>query len=134
VIEQAQEKLDHARSRLRLLSPVAAIEQNHLRIDDLSNRLVAALRSTLQQRRGALALTASRLAGASPEKRVQQESHHLLALWKRLESASPKSVLKRGYAIVRAADGRPISRAKGIDPGQELVNEFHDGQVKVRAE
>jgi exodeoxyribonuclease VII large subunit len=55
-------------------------------------------------------------------------------LWKRLESASPASVLKRGYAIVRDAEGRPVARAKGIKPGQPLVNQFHDGPVKVRVE
>jgi exodeoxyribonuclease VII large subunit len=133
-IERVREQLDHARSRLRLLSPVAAIEQNQLRLDDLANRLAATLRATVQMRRGALAVVASRLAGVSPEKRVQQESHHLLALWKRLESASPKSVLKRGYAIVRDASGRPVERAGGLKAGQSLVNEFHDGQVMVRVE
>lgn len=133
-IERVREQLDHARSRLRLLSPVAAIEQNQLRLDDLANRLAATLRATVQARRGALAVVASRLAGVSPEKRVQQESHHLLALWKRLESASPKSVLKRGYAIVRDASGRAVERAGGLKAGQSLVNEFHDGQVRVRVE
>ena len=133
-IARAREKLDHARSRLRLLSPVSVIEQNHLRLDDLVNRLGSALRSTLQGRRGLLAVAASRFSSASPEKRIQQQSHHLLALWKRLESASPKSVLKRGYAIVRDAGGRPVSRAKELKPGQPLVNEFHDDQVKVRTE
>ena len=133
-IERARGKLDHARSRLRLLSPVAAIEQNQLRLDDLANRLAASLRATVQTRRGSLSVMASRLAGASPEKRVQQESHHLLALWKRLESASPKSVLKRGYAIVRDASGLPVQRAQGLKAGQSLINEFHDGQAKVRVE
>lgn len=133
-LDRLQEKLDHARSRLRLLTPVAAIEQNYLRLDDLGNRLGSAWRAAGESRRGALAVTRSRLAGASPEKRVQQESHRLLALWKRLESASPASVLKRGYAIVRDAEGRPVARAQGLQPGQSLVNEFHDGQVKVRVE
>jgi len=76
----------------------------------------------------------TRLAGASPEKRVQSDSHRLLSLWKRLESASPASVLKRGYAIVRTAAGQPVARAGGIKPGQTLVNEFHDGQIRVRVE
>jgi exodeoxyribonuclease VII large subunit len=133
-VARAREKLDHARSRLRLLSPAAAIEHNHLRLDDLGNRLGAALRSVVQLRREALGTARARLATASPEKRVQQESHRLLSLWKRLESASPASVLKRGYAIVRNAEGRPVARAKGLKPGQPLVNEFHDGSVRVRTE
>ncbi len=133
-VARAREKLDHARSRLRLLTPVAAIEQSYLRLDDFGNRLNSALRAATQGHRESLAVVRSRLAGASPEKRVQQESHRLLALWKRLESASPASVLKRGYAIVRDADGRPVARAKGLKPGQPLVNEFHDGSVRVRTE
>ncbi|HRG55881.1 MAG TPA: exodeoxyribonuclease VII large subunit, partial [Lacunisphaera sp.] len=106
----------------------------HLRLDDLGNRLGAALRSAVQGRRESLGAARLRLASASPEKRVQLESHRLLALRKRLESASPASVLKRGYAIVRDESGQPVARAQGLKPGQTLVNEFHDGQVRVRAE
>jgi exodeoxyribonuclease VII large subunit len=130
----ATEKLDHARSRLRLLAPTAVIEHNHLRLDDLGNRLGSALRASLQLRREALGTARARLATASPEKRVQIESHRLLGMWKRLESASPASVLKRGYAIVRDETGQPVARAKGLTPGQVLVNEFHDGKVRVRTE
>ena len=133
-VQRAGERLDHARSRLRLLVPTAAIEHRHLRWDDLGNRLGSALRAAVQHRRESLGTARARLATASPEKRVQLESHRLLALWKRLESASPASVLKRGYAIVRDEKGRPLSRAKGAKPGQALVNEFHDGQVRVRVE
>ena len=133
-VERARERLDHARSRLRLLTPATAIEHNHLRLDDLGNRLAAALRSAVQLRRESLGTARARLAASSPEKRVQQESHRLLALWKRLESASPASVLKRGYAIVRDEAGRPVPRAKGIRPGQPLQNEFVDGTVRVKVE
>lgn len=133
-VDRGRERLDHARSRLRLLSPAAQIEQGHRRIDDLAGRLNAALRHATQQRREQLAGARARLTSASPEKRVQVESHRLLALWKRLESASPQSVLRRGYAIVRDEQGQPVGRAKGIEPGQALVNEFHDGKVRVRVE
>jgi exodeoxyribonuclease VII large subunit len=133
-VAQGGERLDHARSRLRLLSPVAAIEQSHLRLDDFRNRLAAALRSSVQLQREALGAARARLAATSPTKRVQQDSQRLLALWKRLESASPASVLKRGYAIVRDESGRPVSRAAGVKTGQPLVNEFHDGKLRVRVE
>ena len=130
----ARQQLDHARSRLRLLSPAAAIEQDHLRLDDLRNRLGAALRTSVQHGRQRLSTAQARLAATSPAKRVQLESHRLLALWKRLESASPRSVLQRGYAIVRDESGRPVIRAKAVQPGQPLVNEFADGRVRVRSE
>lgn len=133
-LERGRDRLDHLRSRLRLLSPTSLIEQHQLRLDDLGNRLAASLRAAMQHRREQLAAGRARLAAASPERRVQLESHRLLALWKRLESASPQSVLKRGYALVRDESGRPISRAGGLGAGQLLTAEFHDGRVRVRTE
>jgi len=133
-VERATAALDHARSRLRLLTPTAQVEQGFLRLDDLANRLHAAARETLQARRQRLAGARALLAQRSPETRVQIESHRLLALWKRLQGASPGSVLNRGFAIVRAADGRPVTRAKDIAAGQPLAAEFADGAVRVRAE
>jgi exodeoxyribonuclease VII large subunit len=133
-VEDARERVAHARSRLRLLSPAAAIEQQHLRLDDCRNRLGAALRAATALQREALGQARTRFKAVSPSKRVELESHRLLSLWKRLESASPRSVLNRGYAIVRDEAGRPIATARGAKPGQALVNEFHDGKVKVRVE
>jgi len=131
---RGRERLDHARSRLRLLSPTAVLEQHQLRLDDLANRLGAGWRHAAQERRGLLAAARARVAAAAPDRRVQQESHRLLALWKRLESASPQSVLKRGFALVRDEAGRPVARAHGLKPGRALVTEFHDGRVRTRVE
>ncbi len=131
---QARERLDHARSRLRLLSPAAQVEQGHLRLDDLANRLGAALRAAAQGHRQQLADMRARFAQHSPEKRVQAESQRLLALWKRLQSASPASVLNRGFVLMRDAEGRPVSRRAGVRPGQQLSAEFGDGTLPVRAE
>ncbi len=133
-LERARQNLDHARSRLRLLSPKAVIEQRQLRVDDLANRLGSALRHAAQERREQLTHARARLAAASPERRVQIESHRLLALWKRLESVSPQSVLKRGFAIVRDEAGQPIARAKGAKAGQPIVTEFADGRIRSRVE
>ena len=130
----AKERLDHARSRLRLLSPAAQVEQGFLRLDDLSNRLGAALRGTTQLRRQELNEVRAGLARGSPEGRVQFESHRLLALWKRLQAASPASVLNRGFVILRDEAGRPVLRRAAVKTGQRLAAEFADGTVPVRAE
>jgi exodeoxyribonuclease VII large subunit len=129
-----RQRLDHARSRLRLLTPSRVIEQHQLRVDDLTNRLAGALRHVTQTRREALQGARARFAAASPERRVQLESHRLLAFWKRLESVSPKSVLKRGFVLMRDAAGRPVSRAQGLAPGAPLTAEFADGKVRTRVE
>jgi exodeoxyribonuclease VII large subunit len=133
-VARATERLDHARSRLRLLSPAAQIEQGFLRLDDLTNRLAAALRAGAQSRRQQLAGARAALERVSPELRVQVESHRLLSLWKRLQAASPASVLHRGFAIVRDEKGTPVMRRAAVQSGQRLAAEFADGTVPLRAE
>lgn len=133
-VERARERLDHARSRLRLLTPAAQVERGYLRLDDLTNRLSAALRAVAEAKRARLAEVRARLAQHSPEARVRLESHRLLALWKRLQAASPKSVLKRGFVILRDEHGRPVPRRTGVRSGQRLTAEFGDGEAGLRAE
>lgn len=133
-IRQARAELDHARSRLRLLTPAAQIEQGFLRLDDLANRLGSALRHSAQVRRQQLADVRNQLVQHSPEKRVQAESQRLLSLWKRLQAASPASVLNRGFVVLRDENGKPVTRRAEVKPGQALAAEFADGQAKLRSE
>jgi exodeoxyribonuclease VII large subunit len=133
-LESARSQLTHAGSRLRLLSPSTQVEQGYLRLDDHANRLASALRSGVQDRRHQLAASRSELVRLSPEIRVQNESHRLLSLWKRLQSVSPTSVLKRGFTIVRDEQGEPVSRRAGLSSGQKLQTEFDDGILPVRVE
>lgn len=124
----ARERLAGAGARLRLLSPSAQVERGWLRVDDLRNRLDAALAQVSQERRHRLVLLAGRLAAASPERRVETESQRLLGLWKRLQAASPASVLNRGFVIVRDAEGRPVMRAAALRAGERVELEFGDGR------
>jgi exodeoxyribonuclease VII large subunit len=133
-LQRAAAELDHARSRLRLLSPGAQIEQGYLRLDDLGNRLSAALRQSAQARRQELGEMRALLAQRSPEKRVQSESHRLLSLWKRLHAASPRSVLNRGFVILRDEAGQPVTRRAHTHLQQRLDAEFADGSVPLRVE
>jgi exodeoxyribonuclease VII large subunit len=133
-LARAGERVAHGRSRLRLLSPAAHVERGYLRLDDVSNRLASALRASAQTRRHALAAAAAGLDKASPETRVRFESHRLLSLFKRLQGASPGSVLNRGFAIMRDEGGGPVTRRAGIAPGQRLEAEFADGRARLRAE
>ncbi len=133
-VERAGERLDHARSRLRLLTPAAQIERGWLRLDDCANRLAAALGAATRDKREQLAAVRAALVQRSPETRVQLASHQLLALWKRLQAASPASVLNRGFAIVRDDKGEPVARRAALHAGQRLTTEFADGAAPVRVE
>ena len=129
---QARARLDQARSRLRLLAPGAQVERGYLQLDDLSNRFAAAWRHAAQQKRQALAEARARLAQRSPEARIQLASHRLLSLWKRLQSASPQSVLNRGFVIVRDPQGRPVPRRAGLRAGQRVSAQFADGDQPMQ--
>ena len=133
-VRVAASNLDHLRSRLRLLTPAVQIEQGHLRLDDLANRLGAALRHSTQARRQQLSEARAALERHSPTQRVQEQSHRLLSLWKRLQAASPRSVLNRGFAIISDAEGRPVVRRAAVRPGQRLGVEFADGTAPVQAD
>src|SRR5690606_22303161 len=65
-VANARQRLEHAQSRLRLLSPSAQIEQGYLRLDDCANRLAASLRAAVQERRHELAALRSDLLRVSP--------------------------------------------------------------------
>ena len=131
-VQRGRRRVDHARSRLRLLSPAARLEQGYLKLDDLSNRLAAAGARRLQDHRHAVAQLRSELARRSPERRVELESHRLLALWKRLQAASPQSVLNRGFAIVRDAEGTPVMRRAALPARGEVQVEFADGTARLK--
>ena len=50
-----------------------------------------------------------------------------------LQSLSYKNVLNRGYAVIRDASNKPLTRAAAIDSGQALAIEFADGRVQAVA-
>jgi len=133
-VEDGQAGLEHAGSRLRLLSPSARIERGYLQVDELSNRLTSVLAHSLQERGHQLAQAQARFEQRSPETRIQQESHRLLALWKRLQSVSPESVLRRGFVVLRDEQGRPVTRRAAVRVGQRLRAQFGDGEVGLRAD
>ena len=49
-----------------------------------------------------------------------------------IESLSYTQVLKRGFALVRDADGAPVTAAVSAKPGAFWDVEFHDGEVGVQ--
>jgi exodeoxyribonuclease VII large subunit len=64
---------------------------------------------------------------------IEQRRTSLAGCGKLLGSLSYKSVLQRGYALVRSAERAPLSSATQIRPGQDLHIEFHDGDVAAKA-
>jgi exodeoxyribonuclease VII large subunit len=53
----------------------------------------------------------------------------LESCWKLMTSLSHRSVLQRGFALVRDDAGKPLRAAAATRPGQGVEVEFHDGKV-----
>jgi exodeoxyribonuclease VII large subunit len=65
--------------------------------------------------------------------RLAAERRNLLACAKLLASLSYQGVLRRGFALVRDAEGRTVRLAAGVSLGQRLDVELADGRVGVQA-
>lgn len=140
-------------SNLLRLSPINRIEQHYLRLDDLANRLQAALRQGIAYGRQQLQHLAERAASISPEGRIRFETVNLTGLRERynrlletlpeqpaaqlghlatrLRNAGPPQILKRGFALVRDDQGNFVARKKSLIKRQKLRTEFHDGEISV---
>ncbi|MBE3577112.1 MAG: exodeoxyribonuclease VII large subunit [Limnochordales bacterium] len=68
------------------------------------------------------------------EARIAGGRQRLAVLAGRLESLNPLAVLSRGYAVCQRPDGRLVSRAAQVVPGEELRILLVDGEVGCRAE
>ena len=87
---------------------------------------------TLQQRLGRarerLASVQAR-AGQALGNRIAVRRRVLDGTSKLLMSLSYQSVLARGYALVRDADGLMVRQAQPLHPGVEVSIQFSDGQL-----
>jgi exodeoxyribonuclease VII large subunit len=97
-------------SRLRPTQIRHRIERSAERLDTLERRIRRALSAGLAQRR-----------------------HTLDGQAKLLGSLGYHSVLARGFALVRDADGTMVRSAHAVTPGRELDIEFADGRVTADA-
>jgi exodeoxyribonuclease VII large subunit len=125
------------------------------RFDHAADRLANALRRNLQEHRRALVEVATLLRPRCVTSRIEAGVERTGALVHRLErchrarlrsardrlescarlleSVSHRSVLERGFALVRGADGAIHRRAATIAPGESLSLVFADSTVDAKA-
>ena len=130
---------------------LALARQRH---DAAAGRLTQALRANTQTHRSRLERLAGRLSVRPLRQQVLRDREKLdrlgqgaaramiltldrrrqalTAQAKLLASLSYKSVLQRGYAVVRDAKGQTVRAVTEVKPAQQLSVEFADGKVKVR--
>jgi exodeoxyribonuclease VII large subunit len=137
------------------MHPGARLQQQEQRLDDLEQRLIGSMRTTLQKDRSRVSEALASLLQHSPERRVREFGLRHQSLEARLENAlknalaraenrlalaartlntvSPLATLDRGFAIVtRAADGALITDAGSVNAGDEIDARVARGKIRAR--
>jgi len=137
-IAQADHRLVVSAERLSL-SERALLRRRRDRCDGLSARLKASKLANAQAQRQAIARHRERTLRLAERARralvtsLQRLSARLDHDAKLLATLSYRSVLARGFALVRDEAGHPLHRAASIGPGAALSIEFADGHVAAAA-
>jgi exodeoxyribonuclease VII large subunit len=135
--------------------PERLFETRQQQMDHISQRLQSAGSRLTEKRRAKLAQTSARLtrpdqlivqkrtalhyAGRQIENFIkqsfEQKKQRLTSTGRMIESLSPKSVLKRGYAILRDEQDKLIQSPDQAQPGQKIIAELAEGQeIRARVE
>jgi exodeoxyribonuclease VII large subunit len=122
---QAQ-RLDLAAARLG--APAARLAHQQQRLQHLQQRAAQALRQAARLHAQALPATARRLAAAT-QAALQARQQQLQRLQARLDALDPRRTLQRGFAWVHDAQGRVITRAAALAPGQTIAAVWADGEA-----
>lgn len=112
---------------------VARIERGDRRLDALTLRMAAALARPTALARSRFERQAGRLRPDALKAVVAVRRRALEGAGNLLSALSYTSVLRRGFALVRDGDGRPVRRAAEIVAGQRIDIELADGRVAAEA-
>jgi exodeoxyribonuclease VII large subunit len=142
--------------RLAGAAPAARLAQRRGRFEQLRERLERDVPALLLRRGERLAEYAGRLRLADPMQRVARETIACSRRAERLDAAvqrflerrrarfekiaaslsghNPDAILERGYAIVTAEDGRPLTDAGLVPPGSLIRARLARGSLAARVE
>lgn len=73
-------------------------------------------------------------ARTAATRHVDRAAQDVDALMRQALGLTPQRTLARGYALVRGADGQPVTRAAQVRAGDTLTLEWTDGTVPVTAD
>ncbi|MCC5790675.1 MAG: exodeoxyribonuclease VII large subunit [Opitutales bacterium] len=149
--ESLRATLETFRLQLRNHSPEQKIENASLRLDDLQNRMERSLQEHLTINRQTLRQNFHKLSQQNPESylsfekrrlpdlqqtlqrlvyyRLEKKSDQLREKGSTLKSMDIQQILRRGFSIVTDAEGKILTRAKALSPGQLVNLRLPDGQA-----
>ena len=109
-IDRERHRVARMQLRLARFDPGPVIDQLKMRLSEAENRLNAGMERKITDRRMILSNLAARL-----------------------DAASPLARLKSGFAYVDSPDGKRVTEASQVQPGDEVRVRFRDGMVLAEA-
>ena len=107
-IERIRSSLETSRALLSGARPDARVASVKARIEGISERLMSHLGRMRDRDRGRLALVGAALA-----------------------ALDPSATLRRGFSITRTVDGRVVTSAGSVNPGDRLRTQVADGEIEA---
>ncbi len=108
----------------------ARLKDAHYRRERLAKRLETALRTRLADENHRMQSAGTQLKVVLL-RRMAAEQHRLALLEQQVKTASPEHLLRRGYSITRK-NGKAVTDALALQPGDELTTLFARGEIKSR--
>jgi exodeoxyribonuclease VII large subunit len=153
-VRRARHELERARARLG--DPRRLLDERRQRLDEQTERGRRVLARRLAAARADLGAAEVRLHRAHPHRRIAEQRHALGVMRHRLEAAlqpalvrrrhaieaargklealSPTRVLERGFSLTQRADGRVVTSAADVAPGEKITVRVHDGGIDAAVE
>lgn len=132
VLALPRRRFDEAVTRLaRALE--AGVERKRIRfLEGAAQRLQPVLlRRTIDGRKQNLSQVEERGERAI-NNRMKTDADRVSAIWRLAQSLSHQGVLKRGFVLVRNAEGGMVRSRAAVNSGEHLELQFHDGTASVQ--
>jgi exodeoxyribonuclease VII large subunit len=133
MLTRCRERVQERGVRLVMALPNYVIRR-HAALDLCGQKLGAGLRHAVAAIHNSAGRTLGRLSDAPLRASLREAQARLGGTAARLDSVSPLAVLRRGYAVVSDAAGRPLTAAAAVTPGARLRLRFADGEVGATAD
>lgn len=130
ILKRKGQDLDYIQFQLQSLTPELKVQRWRHQLSGLSERLRYGLSETLRIQWEEVGKQARRLERHYPGHRMDLYRQRLKSLEGRLKNASVESTLKRGFALVRDEQGRPVMERKGLREGDRIHVGFRDGAIR----
>ena len=130
-IKRDRRKLDELLSRNIFKNPITIYQAKEMIFDNLVERLKYSLSTLLNEKQKKLIEIKGSYILKDPYKLLDKKSNKYLQIISKLETLSPLLTLKRGYTMTKK-NNKVVSSVKELKKEDELIVEFHDGEITTK--